>query len=450
MATANPDGQGFGGGGMPVDPRRGPQRQRLETEFTDAVDILHVGQAKAAANANGNGASDSSTPPPKQSRNKLHKRHFIPMSYGPQFDHIELYVTPTQVYLFGSRKVEGQVRLIRLDRRWDPTAPRTLRHILVEDEGTQTESEKARLLDMIKRQNKGDVTKYEGVGILGFTRFILGYSVVLITQRQLICSIDGHAIYGVRGTEVVRISNDDLQKKKSSWFRSLMNVGTAHYTPVEERYHALFDHALDELSKDFFFSYTYDATRHLQANCVSVASAANDATATAAAAAAHGRAAKGVGANVLSFKDRFCWNQYLLSEFIHLTSPGWVLPVSLGCAIQKACNVFSNFVTVTVIGRRSRHYAGTRYLKRGASDVGDVANDVEVEQIVEDGNGHFSSFVQVRKDSFSFVCCTRINGIGVERGIRLGREEQSIHFVYLLFCFLIGAPCLCVLWLYQW
>ncbi len=43
--------------------------------------------------------------------------------------------------------------------------------------------------------------------------------------------------------------------------------------------------------------------------------------------------------------------------------------------------MFSNFVTVTVIARRSRHYAGTRYLKRGASDVGDVANDVEVEQV---------------------------------------------------------------------
>jgi hypothetical protein len=51
---------------------------------------------------------------------------------------------------------------------------------------------------------------------------------------------------------------------------------------------------------------------------------------------------------------------------------------------------------VTVIGRRSRHFAGTRYLKRGASDRGYVANDVEVEQIVEDGSGHFSSFVQMR------------------------------------------------------
>ena len=60
-----------------------------------------------------------------------------------------------------------------------------------------------------------------------------------------------------------------------------------------------------------------------------------------------------------------------------------------------------------LIARRSRHFAGTRYLKRGVSDQGKVANDVEHEQILEDtesstGNGaqpgasSFCSFIQVR------------------------------------------------------
>ena len=39
--------------------------------------------------------------------------------------------------------------------------------------------------------------------------------------------------------------------------------------------------------------------------------------------------------------------------------------------------------TIDSIARRSRHFAGTRYLKRGISDDGKVANDVEVEQIIE-------------------------------------------------------------------
>ena len=52
---------------------------------------------------------------------------------------------------------------------------------------------------------------------------------------------------------------------------------------------------------------------------------------------------------------------------------------------------------MTVIARRSRHFAGTRYLKRGISDDGKVANDVEVEQIIEHvGDGRITSHVQNR------------------------------------------------------
>lgn len=51
---------------------------------------------------------------------------------------------------------------------------------------------------------------------------------------------------------------------------------------------------------------------------------------------------------------------------------------------------------MTLIARRSAHFAGTRYLKRGVNEGGYVANDVEVEQLVEDSMGRCSSFVQVR------------------------------------------------------
>lgn len=52
-----------------------------------------------------------------------------------------------------------------------------------------------------------------------------------------------------------------------------------------------------------------------------------------------------------------------------------------------------------LIARRSRHYAGTRYLKRGINVHGKVANDVEVEQILQFENGadfKFTSYVQMR------------------------------------------------------
>ena len=37
---------------------------------------------------------------------------------------------------------------------------------------------------------------------------------------------------------------------------------------------------------------------------------------------------------------------------------------------------------MTLIARRSRYFAGARYLKRGVNDEGNVANEVETEQIV--------------------------------------------------------------------
>ena len=42
---------------------------------------------------------------------------------------------------------------------------------------------------------------------------------------------------------------------------------------------------------------------------------------------------------------------------------------------------FGHTIDMFAIARRSRHYAGTRYLKRGTSVHGKVANDCEIEQV---------------------------------------------------------------------
>lgn len=52
-----------------------------------------------------------------------------------------------------------------------------------------------------------------------------------------------------------------------------------------------------------------------------------------------------------------------------------------------------------LLARRSRHYAGTRYLKRGLNVSGKVANDCEVEQILQYDDGadyKFCAYVQMR------------------------------------------------------
>ena len=60
--------------------------------------------------------------------------------------------------------------------------------------------------------------------------------------------------------------------------------------------------------------------------------------------------------------------------------------------------------SVVLISRRSRYYAGTRYLKRGINDLGHTANHVETEQILElhtnsalsESHPILSSYVQLR------------------------------------------------------
>jgi hypothetical protein len=45
---------------------------------------------------------------------------------------------------------------------------------------------------------------------------------------------------------------------------------------------------------------------------------------------------------------------------------------------QVSCSVFGRAFSLILLARRSRHFAGTRYLKRGVNPAGHAANDVEV------------------------------------------------------------------------
>lgn len=76
----------------------------------------------------------------------------------------------------------------------------------------------------------------------------------------------------------------------------------------------------------------------------------------------------------------------------------------------SALSIYGRTAYITVIARRSRHFAGARFLKRGANDLGFVANDVETEQIVAECqttsfhapgprlycSPHYTSYVQHR------------------------------------------------------
>ncbi|XP_068698688.1 polyphosphoinositide phosphatase-like [Montipora foliosa] len=105
---------------------------------------------------------------------------------------------------------------------------------------------------------------------------------------------------------------------------------------------------------------------------------------------------------------KFVWNKYLLQGFEGAVHSDWILHVVNGFVGQSDICVYGRPIYVTLIARRSKEFAGTRFLKRGANDEGSVANEVETEQIVHNASvlsfksGWFTSYVQLRGSVPSF------------------------------------------------
>ena len=108
--------------------------------------------------------------------------------------------------------------------------------------------------------------------------------------------------------------------------------------------------------------------------------------------------------------DRFFWNRFIQSDFIDFANGAgsgsglrggqqtgadpFILPVMFGMLRIAQTRVKATPLTFTLITRRSRHRAGTRYLTRGIDEQGHVANFNETEQIVilNDETGDLGGF----------------------------------------------------------
>lgn len=80
--------------------------------------------------------------------------------------------------------------------------------------------------------------------------------------------------------------------------------------------------------------------------------------------------------------ERFLWNSEYQKFLWQIKSKEWFLPVIHGYIEQKVFQISSCKFAFLLISRRSRHFAGRRYLRRGVNMNGDCANEVETEQIV--------------------------------------------------------------------
>ncbi|XP_061364596.1 phosphoinositide phosphatase SAC3-like [Gastrolobium bilobum] len=252
-----------------------------------------------------------------------------------------LYETLSNFYMIGRDNSRTYWRVLKIDRL-DPSVLNVR-----EDSTIYTESECSDLLRRIHEGNKSTgglkfvTTCY---GIVGFIKFLGPYYMLLITKRRKIGAICGHTVYAVSKSEMIPLRNSSVQSNITNYKN-------------ENRYKKLL--CMVDLTKDFFFSYSYHIMRSLQRNLCDNETG-----------------------HVL-YETMFVWNEYLTRGIRnHLQNTLWTVALVYGFFKQDTLTISGREVILTLIARRSRHYAGTRYLRRGVNEKGRVANDVETEQIV--------------------------------------------------------------------
>ncbi|WVZ82155.1 hypothetical protein U9M48_029450 [Paspalum notatum var. saurae] len=261
-------------------------------------------------------------------------------------------------YILGTNTDKTFWRLLKIDR----TEPSELN--VDEDSTVHSQSD---YLDLLKSLDE-DHRSTGGVkfvtncyGIIGFIKFLGPYYMLIITEQRKIGNIFDHPVYQVTKTAMIELSNSKTKPK-------LIN------SRDENRYKKLLQTI--DLRKDFFFSHSYHIMRSLQKNFNNPQEGWE------------------------LYDTMFVWNQFLTRGLRNtLKTTLWTVALVYGFFKQDKLAICGKDIMLTLIARRSRHYAGTRYLKRGVNEEGRVANDVETEQIVyEDmlGPRQISSVVQNR------------------------------------------------------
>ena len=272
--------------------------------------------------------------------------------------------------------------------------------------------------DATKSLGAGFKLKYRFWGLLGFIRLTGCYYMIVITKRSQVAILGGHYIYQVEGTDIFCLG-------------TLQSMRYRNTDSEESRLNSILQ-SLD-LTQSFYFSYSYDLTQTLQKNIQRQRYAL-------------------VAGFASQFSDErhtmFVWNHHLLSPVVaRLHNPyEWCIPIIHGFVDQANLCVHGRNIHLTLLARRSRHFAGARFLKRGANDRGYVANDVETEQIVSNmlttafhapgpklfANSNYTSYVQHR-GSIPLYWSQDNSGVSPKPGISLNLVDPfftaaGLHF----------------------
>lgn len=296
-----------------------------------------------------------------------------------------IYNSESAMYIVGSNAKESLFRVLEIGK--DVEYPNKV--CIVEDKNYfYTRKDLIELINGLNDSIEGGIHKITlGYGLLGLIRFTKGYYLSIITKCSQVAILGGHYIYHVDETKLIPL---DLYYEKPRKYSD------------EEKLLSIFKYL--DLGKTFYFSYAYDITNSLQTNFMRHKKLASY---------YEYRIDNSQIAESFEVNERFVWNKLLLKPILEnheIAAYEWFQPIIHGFVDQASISIYGQKFYITIIARRSHHFAGARFLKRGVNDKGNVANEIETEQIVSDmlttsfhdpkfgffSNPRYTSFVQHR------------------------------------------------------
>lgn len=298
-----------------------------------------------------------------------------------------VYNSNGTMYIVGSNAKQSLFRIIEITT--DPVKTDSL--TIIEDKNYfYTRKDLVELIQGLNESTEGGIHKIaQAYGLIGFIRFTGGYYLSVITKCSQVAVLGGHFIYHIDDTKLIPLQFDYKRADKYS---------------DEEKLLSIFKYL--DLGRTFYFSYTYDITNTLQTNFLR----------NKRAAQAYSKQSINPEVFVSASNDsneRFVWNNLLLKPVLtqtEIATYDWFRPIIHGFIDQANISIYGRKIYITIIARRSHHFAGARFLKRGVNNSGNVANEVETEQIVSDmltssfhdakygfyANPRYTSFIQHR------------------------------------------------------
>lgn len=227
-----------------------------------------------------------------------------------------LYETASRFYIIGGDIVDRKFRILKIDRTVDSGDLR-----IDEDSSIYTKREMNELLNTIDDGNKstgGLKLRCNTWGLLGFIRFTGAYYMLVLTKRSQVAMIGGHYVYQVDGTELISLtasmssrSKLDRDAEEGRFIGTLSNL---------------------DLSRSFYFSYSYDITRSLQNNILSERERLRQGSSET---------------NARHHNEMFVWNHHLLEPASRTlgNTYDWCIPIIHGFVDQASkSTVLSPFI----------------------------------------------------------------------------------------------------------